>query len=149
FGEGSLTKSMYPRIAKEWKRGTKLEDAKTVFEGKADDMMVSAFRDPTKGFEREFVMRRPSFWTNEMFLRKDGKLIKIEKPDDAQASPHRDLILIQLHSDWAVPQKDPTTFVKRVYPAGALLVANFDDFVKGERKMEVLFEPTERTSLAG
>ena len=34
FGAGSLTKSGYPRIVKEWKRGTPLRSGKTVFEGK-------------------------------------------------------------------------------------------------------------------
>ena len=34
FGPGSMTKSSYPRIAKEWKRGTPLAAATTVFEGK-------------------------------------------------------------------------------------------------------------------
>src|SRR5699024_7532405 len=33
FGEGSMTKSSYPRIAKEWTRGTPLADAKTVYAG--------------------------------------------------------------------------------------------------------------------
>ena len=36
----------------------------------------------------------------------------------------------------------------RTYPAGALLAANFDAFLKGERKFDVLFEPTERKALA-
>ena len=32
FGPGSLTRSGYPRIVKEWKRGTPLEEAVVVFE---------------------------------------------------------------------------------------------------------------------
>jgi len=41
FGPDSLTKSGYPRMAKEWKRGTKLADAKMVFEGKQQDVSVA------------------------------------------------------------------------------------------------------------
>ena len=32
-GEGSMTTSGYPRTVREWKRGTKVEDAPIVFEG--------------------------------------------------------------------------------------------------------------------
>src|SRR5437764_11455527 len=34
FGPGSLTSSGYPRVVKEWKRGTPLAEAEVVFEGK-------------------------------------------------------------------------------------------------------------------
>ena len=76
-----------------------------------------------------------------MFLRRDGKLVKIEKPDSANASVHRDLLLLELRDDWTVGGK--------TYPAGALLAADFEGFLKGERRFDVLFEPTERKSLAG
>jgi prolyl oligopeptidase len=141
FGPGSLTHSGYPRIAKEWKRGTPLAEATLVFEGKPDDMAVHAYHDQTPGFERDFVTRLVTFWTNETFLRRDGKLIKIEKPDDAQVQVQRDLLFLDLHSDWKVGS---TT-----YPAGALLATDFDAFLKGERHLDVLFRPTERKSLAG
>jgi prolyl oligopeptidase len=85
FGPGSMTTSGYPRIAKVWKRGTPLAEAETVFEGEAEDVSVFALRDHTKGFERDFVHRRITFYSNEMFLRRDGKLVKIEKPDSANA----------------------------------------------------------------
>jgi prolyl oligopeptidase len=141
FGPGSLTKSGYPRVTKEWKRGTPLSEAKLVYECEPDDMVAFAYRDLTKGFERDFVERRVTFWTNEMFFRKDGKLIKIDKPDDADASVHRDLLLLQLRSEWKVGTKS--------YPAGALLAANFEAYLKGGRDLAVLFEPGERKSLAG
>lgn len=141
FGPGSMTTSGYPRIAKAWKRGTPLDRAETVFEGKADDTAVAAFRDHTKGFERDFVHRAITFYTNELFLRRDGKLLKIDKPDSADATVHRDLLLVQLRDDWTVGGK--------TYPAGALLAADFEGFLKGERRFDVLFEPTERKSLDG
>ena len=36
----------------------------------------------------------------------------------------------------------------RTYAAGSLLAANFDEFMAGKREFQVLFEPTERSSLA-
>ncbi len=58
FGPGSMTTSGYPRIAKVWRRGTPLAEAETLYEGKVEDMAAFAFRDHTKGFERDFVDRR-------------------------------------------------------------------------------------------
>jgi prolyl oligopeptidase len=141
FGPGSMTTSGYPRISKTWKRGTPLGQAETIFEGKADDVMVGAFRDHAKGFERDFVHRGITFYTNEMFLRRDGKLIKIDKPDSASAFVHHDLLLLRLRDGWTVGGS--------TYPAGALLAADFEGFLKGERRFDVLFEPTERKSLDG
>ena len=141
FGPGSMTTSGYPRIAKVWKRGTPLAAAETIYEAKADDMVAVALHDHTKGFERDFVDRRPTFFASELFLRRDGKLLKVEKPDSANASVYRDLLLLELRDDWTVAGK--------TYPAGALLAADFEGFLKGERRLEVLFEPTERKSLAG
>ena len=141
FGPGSLTTSGYPRIVKEWKRGTPLAAAELVLEAKPDDMSVSAYRDLTRGFERDVVVRRMTFWTNATFLRRDGKLTKIDKPDDARASFVREWLLLQLRSDWTVGGK--------TYAAGALLAINLEEFLNGDRVFDVLFEPAERKSLVG
>ena len=139
FGAGSMTTSGYPRIAKVWKRGTPLAQAETLFEGQPGDVAVGAFRDHTRGYERDFVLRAPTFFTDELYLRRDGKLVKIEKPDSAKVNVHRDLLLLELRDDWAVGGK--------TYPAGALLAADFEGFLKGERSFDVLFEPGDRRSL--
>ncbi|MCX7700424.1 MAG: prolyl oligopeptidase family serine peptidase [Gemmataceae bacterium] len=141
FGPGSLTKSGYPRVTKEWKRGTPLSEAKLVFEGQEDDVAAGAFWDLTPGYEREFASRSMTFYTNEMFVRRDGRFVKIDKPDDADVDVHRDWLLITLRTPWTVGQ---TT-----YPAGSLLAARFDDYLAGKRELQVLFTPTEKKSLAG
>jgi len=139
FGPGSLTTSGYPRTVRVWERGTPLESAAVVFEGEPDDMGVGIACDLTPGFEREFIARQITFWTSELFLRRDGRLVRIAKPDDATAAVHREWLLIELRSPWTV---GATT-----YPAGALLAADFEAFLQGDRVLHVLFEPTERTSL--
>ncbi len=141
FGPGSLTASGYPRIVKEWKRGTPLAEAELIQEGEHSDMNVAATRDLTPGFERDIVIRRPTFWTSEVFLRRRGKLVKIEKPADAVASFHREWLIFRLRSDWQVG--DAT------YPAGALIAIDLEKFLEGARKFDMLFEPAERKSLAG
>jgi prolyl oligopeptidase len=141
FGAGSMTDSGYTRIAKRWKRGTPLSAAQLVFEGKKEDIGVAAYRDHTRGFEREFLYRAITFYTNEMFLLRDGKAIRIDKPDSAQASPFRDSLLISLRDDWSIAGK--------TWPAGALLAIDFEGFLAGKRDFDMLFEPTARKSLAG
>jgi prolyl oligopeptidase len=141
FGPDSLTKSGYPRITKEWKRGTKLADATLVFEGKPDDVSAGAFWDLTPGFEREFATRSPTFFTNELSVRRDGKFVKIDKPDDATAGVAREWMYVRLRKEWTLGPK--------TYAGGSLLGIKFEAFMKGDRAFDVLFEPTERKSLAG
>jgi len=138
-GPGSLTDSGYPRTVREWKRGTPLAEAPVVYEGEAADVSVSGTRSKQPGYERDWFSRAVTFWTTEVFLRRDGKLLKIEKPDDAKFSSDRELLFLELRTPWEVGGKK--------YPAGALLAANLEEFLKGERKFDVLFEPTERKSL--
>jgi len=142
FGPGTMTTSGYPRIVKLWKRGTPLATAEVVYEGSTTDMTVGASYDDTTGFERHFVYRVPAFYKNELFLRtKDGKLQKVDVPEDANANAHREWLMIEPRTPWTVGGK--------TYAAGSLLVGRFDDYMQGKRELTVLFEPTPRTSLAG
>ncbi|MGH3823029.1 MAG: prolyl oligopeptidase family serine peptidase [Pseudonocardiaceae bacterium] len=143
FGPGTLTTSGYPRTVRQWRRGTPLAEAELVYEGKPDDIHVWACHDDTEGFERDFVGRMPDFYRCELYLRCGEQLHRIEVPDDAIASVHRQWLLIELRSEWT-PQQ--------TYPAGCLLVADFDEFMaRGatDAGLRMLFTPDERTSLSG
>lgn len=142
FGAGSLTTSGYPRVLKEWRRGTPLAEAAVVYEAKPDDVAVYGYHDPTEGIERDFVGRSIDFYRNEKYLRTPaGDLVRIDVPDDAVTSTHREWLLIDTRSPWPVGD---TTF-----PAGALLAARFDDFLAGRRELTMLFEPDPHTALSG
>ncbi|AJC47099.1 prolyl oligopeptidase family serine peptidase [Xanthomonas sacchari] len=141
FGPGSLTSSGYPRIVKQWKRGTPMTSATLVYEGKPDDMYIAAMHDDTPGYERDFVSRTLAFYNDEMYLRgADGRLTKIDVPNSANKGVHRQWLTLEL--------RDPWTVGGTTYPAGALLVTKFDDFMAGKRDFQVLFTPTETASLA-
>lgn len=140
FGLGTLTTSGYPRTVRQWRRGAPLAQAELVYEGKPDDISVSAYHDDTEGFERDFVWRVLDFYRCELYQRCEQRLRRIEVPDDAIAGVHRQWLLIELRSAWTVG---------KTYPAGCLLVADFDKFMAGGRDLRVLFTPDERTSLAG
>ncbi|TXI47145.1 MAG: S9 family peptidase [Lysobacter sp.] len=141
FGPGSLTAAGYPRIVKEWKRGTPLSDAKTVYEGKPGDMYIAAFRDLTPGFERDFVSRTIAFFNDELYLRKDGKLLKIDVPNSANKSVHNQWLTVELREPWTVKGN--------TYVAGSLLVIDFEKFLAGDRGFDAMFVPTDTVSLAG
>ncbi len=142
FGAGTMTKSGYPRIAKEWKRGTPLIDAKLIYEGIDADISVSAFQVDHKGYKsRQFVRRGVTFFTSELYLREGAKLTKLDVPSDANASYRGNLLWVRLKSAWTVGGK--------TYAQGTLIAIDFERFLKGGRNFDVLFEPTDRKSLAG
>ena len=141
FGDGSMTDSGYPRVVKEWKRGTPMSEAKVVYEGEKTDISIGAFHDDTPGWERDFVYRGLTFYTNELYLRKDdGELAKLDLPDGSQKGVFREWLSVELRQPWEV--------AGTTHPAGSLLAINFDDFMKGSRDFEVVFAPTENSSLA-
>jgi len=139
FGPGTMTASSYPRIVKEWKRGTPIADAKTVYEGKTTDLAIGAMHDRTPGFERDFVSVAKDFFHSELYQRKDGKLVRVDVPTDASADAHREWLIVQTRSAWTVGGA--------TYPSGALLAANFDAFMAGKPAFIVLFKPDAHTSL--
>ncbi|HEU5048996.1 MAG TPA: prolyl oligopeptidase family serine peptidase [Gemmatimonadales bacterium] len=142
FGEGTLTESGYPRIVKEWRRGTPLSAAAVVYEGGSDDMYISAGHDDTPGFERDFVSRTIAFYNDELYHRRpDGRLARIEAPNSASKSVYREWLLLEL--------REPYSAGGTTHPAGTLLAARFDDFMAGRREFTVLFAPTATASLAG
>lgn len=141
-GTSTMTESGYPRIVKEWKRGTPMSDAKVVYEGQPGDMYIAAGHDHTPGFERDFVMRTIAFYNDELYLRgDDGALTKVDAPNSANKSVHKDWLVLELREAYEAGG--------RTYPAGSLIAADFDAFMAGGRDFDVLFEPTDKTSLAG
>lgn len=142
FGDGSMTTSGYPRVVKQWTRGTPMESARVVYEGQADDMYIAAMHDDTPGFARSFVSRTLAFYNNELYLiAADGSLQKIDAPNSAEKSVFRNWLTFELREPW--------TIAGTQYPAGSLLVTDFNAWMAGQRQVQVLFTPTDTTSLAG
>ncbi len=141
LGPGSLTESGYPRTLRRWARGAALADAPLVFEGRSEDVSVGASVDRTPGWERISFERAIDFYRSEMFLWQDGRLLKVDKPEDASLAFCRDMVLVELRSDWAL--------AGTVWPRGSLLVGDAAAYLQGERRLQALFTPTGQRSLAG
>ncbi len=136
FGDGTMTPSGYPRIVKRWKRGTPLEGAERIYEGAKEDMYIAAFRDQTRGYERDFVQRSIAFYNSELFVLAGSELRKVDVPNSAMKGVHREWLMLELRDAW------------NDFPAGSLVVTKFDAFMAGDATFEVLFEPDEHSSLA-
>jgi prolyl oligopeptidase len=142
FGEGSLTTSGYPRIVKLWQRGTSLEEAAKVFEASVDDVSAMGYTKHTPEGSYDLIQKTPEFFKGTSYLVLDGRIIKIDIPDDANfLGFFKDHVGVNLRTDWEV---GGTT-----YKADSLISIPLDDFLEGSRDFEVLFEPSERVSLGG
>ena len=144
LGEGTTTSSGYARQARIWRRGTPLHEAQQVHEVAASDMAVFAAHDATPGWERDWVIEAHAFYDMTIHVVDRGQeppaLTRVEVPRDLDATAHRDLGIFSPRSDWEIGEA--------TYPAGSLVVGDFARFQAGEPELQMLFEPTETTSLA-
>jgi prolyl oligopeptidase len=105
FGPGTMTKSSYPRILKMWKRGQKLSDAKTIYEGTTDDIWIrpAVFRGPYGTIA--LVQRGTTFFTSEYFyIYPDGATMKLPLPPGANLAGVTDGNLIfTTREAWTAP----------------------------------------------
>ena len=140
-GPGSMTSSGYPRMVREWRRGTAPDQAPVLYQSAPDDLSASGYKVFTPGHEHQFISRQMTFYTSELFLRDGGALRKIDKPLDSVAYTIRDQLVIELRSDWRCGA--------HTYPQGALLATSFKQFLQGARAFELLYEPSAQRSLDG
>jgi prolyl oligopeptidase len=142
FGPGSLTSSGYPRIVKLWKRGNPLSSARTVFEGKTEDVESAGRSETLSDGRYDIVTRTPAFFRHESYLFLGDRLVRLDLPEDSRPRVFfRDRLLFSLRSDWSVGGK--------TFREGSLLAGTVDDLLRGVRRFDVLFEPSPRVSLAG
>lgn len=140
FGEGSMTASGYPRQVKKWTRGTPLEKAGLVFEGKHDDVSVRSFVQNTVARKYAVITRGISFYESEYHAYETGKLIKLDLPLDVDVSGFFKGHLL------AKPKKDWNVGGRKVV-GGSLLALDYHALLQGKHEFKVLFKPTERDSL--
>lgn len=141
FGEGSMTASGYPRITKIWKRGTPLSEAKTLHEGKPEDIGVWSYLIHTPEKDYPMVVVAPTFFTNTYYLLQDGELKKLEIPKDADIETiFQNQLLISLKSDW--------THDGQTWKQGTLVSMDIDKLLKGEGSVIPVLEPDSRSAIS-
>ncbi len=84
-GEGTATRSGYPRIVKMWKRGTPWSSASKVAEGVESDISVSPFAQMDGDIRRVFINRGVGFYESRLSLRTpDGRWVELPIPTTAE-----------------------------------------------------------------
>jgi prolyl oligopeptidase len=68
FGPGSMTTSGYPRFVKLWKRGEPMAQARTVYEGKVEDVASGGVVFHSSSGTIALVQRGVTFFTSEYYL---------------------------------------------------------------------------------
>ena len=115
FGEGSLTASGYPRMAKLWLRGTPLAAARTLHTADPKSVGVYVSHWGTGGEAVSLVRERVTFWTSKYF-HFDGELHPLVLPATADVvDAFRGRLVISLKQDWRVEG--------RVFRAGSVVLA--------------------------
>jgi prolyl oligopeptidase len=140
FGQGSLTDSGYPRIAKKWKRGTPLSQAQTIFEGEKSDVSAGCYVFNTPERQYEVIYRGMTFYTTHVYVIEDGQTVRLEIPEDAYFRGFfKNQMLILLKSDWI---KSSGT-----YRQGSLISIDYDRYLQGDRTFTVIIEPDELSNI--
>jgi prolyl oligopeptidase PreP (S9A serine peptidase family) len=127
----SMTDSGYPRVMREWHRGTPLSESTVVHEGETTD--VAVFMHTSQHRQHSYLLkgRAITFYTstNSIYLpgqggegsAEGGDWHELKVPLDSEISIYADQLLVQLRSDWVLPDK--------TYAQGSLLAAGVTDFV--------------------
>ena len=132
YGPESLTKSGYGRVAKIWRRGTPLAQAKTLFTGEVEDVSVY----PVTRFDDErawtFVSRGKTFWESETHLLVDGKLVRTPLPETAEFQGVIDGRMVASLNEALGP-----------LPAGAVVAYSLADIAAGRSPVpQLVFAPS-------
>jgi prolyl oligopeptidase len=141
FGPGSMTTSGYARTARLWRRGAPLTDAPTLFEATEEDMGVWVGSIHTADSTHHTVVHRPNFYEGTVKLYRDGQLVRLDIPLDADSHLVRDRLLVYPRSAWEVGG--------RTYQPASLLDIPLDRFLAGDRTFTVVLQPGERQTIDG
>ncbi len=84
-GEGTATRSGYPRVVKLWRRGTPWSAATVVTEGTEADIAVGPFAVMDQDTRHVFINRGTGFYTNKISMRAaDGRWVELPIPETAE-----------------------------------------------------------------
>ncbi len=144
FGEGSLTESGYPMIAKLWKRGQSIDDAQEFMRGDPTDVGLFAGSMLRADNSREILVTRArTFYESDVYwVPRDNLQDAVKLPIPAKSnlgSEFKGQILLSLNEDW------------RGYKSGDLVSFSFDDFMRTRaiKDVNLVYSPDEKSSLNG
>jgi len=146
FGDGTMTDSGYPRLAKLWKRGTPLSEATLIGEGEQSDVGYWGGTMELADGTREIMMARSkTFYESDYiwFPREGDKVgdgVKMPLPEKFNMyGSFKDQLLVQLNEDW------------RGHGSGDLISFDIQDFMEDGKidTVHTVFSPDEKSSMNG
>lgn len=140
FGDNTMTTSGYPRQARIWKRGTPLQTAKLVYEAEKTDMgsWGGQLRDGSESYT--LITKYITIFTSHTNIWINDRLVKLDIPVDAAVSGLlNNQLVLNLKSDWSVNGV--------TYPQGTLVSLDFKELIQGQKKIQVILQPDELTSV--
>ena len=140
FGEGSMTTSGYPRQVKIWERGTRIDDAKIVFEGEPADVGTFGHVIRKGGKQYNVIVRAMTFYTSLYYILDNGKPRMLDIPEDANlVTILDDQLIISLKSDWETASGK--------FRQGSLVSAAYEPLLQGRQEITLVTEPDDRSSI--
>ena len=139
FGEGTLTNSGYPRIAKRWKRGTSIEKTEIIYEADTTVMGIWPYTFYSNNKQYAFIYKYLTIFETELYYLSGDSLQKIDYPLDAQISGfHKNNFILSLQSDWNANDK--------IYKAGSLISFDLNQNLEGNINIKTIYQPNEKSS---
>ena len=145
WGPGTMTKSGYPFVARSLKRGQKLDEAREIFRGTADDVQAGVFtlRDGRGVVHAVLGQRGISTFDTEYTLLGEGGPVKLDLPKKSSPAGIADgRLLLTLREDWAPAPG-------RRFKSGSLLSYDLAEWKKDPNKAlpSLVFAPSPRQTL--
>lgn len=138
FGSASMTDSGYPRIIKQWKRGTPLSEAQSLFTADKKSISSRALRIKNNGDSIDIISENKTFWSSDKYQFKNGKIIPLALPKSASISgSYQNKLVISLKKDWE--------FNDKKYIQGEILLVDIA-LLRGEKgEIESIIKPDSKT----
>ena len=141
FGDNSMTDSGYPKIVKQWQRGTPLSSAKTVFSGDQSSVAVSGYVLFDGDNSLEIVTESLTFYTADHYVYRDGKLIQLPLPKDAELKGYfNGQLYVELKSDLAQGAKQ--------FKQGSIIYTPIEQLIAQQPTFTTLVEPSATASIS-
>jgi len=138
FGIGSMTDSGYPRIIKQWKRGTPLAAAKTLYTADKKSMSATARRLKDRQSEIDIISETTSFWSSHKYQLQENKVTILQLPNNAIISGiYQGKLVVSLKKDWE--------FNHQKFIQGEILLIDIA-LLKGEKgSIESIIKPDDKS----
>ena len=157
WGPGTMTKSGYPFVVKQWKRGTPLDSARELFRGQPSDIRVdSSTLHDAQGHSLTVIDRGLTFFESETRIQTPAGLKPLAIPTKSHLSGLLEgRLLLTINEDWTPVAQTPATqspaAQSHTFKQGSLLALNLNEVLAdpSHLKPSIVFEPTSLEFLDG